>query len=268
MTPRLHRVAGRVRESDDVVTLVLEPLEGSRMTFRPGQFNMLSAPGVGEVAISFSGAPEEAALRHSVRDVGAVSGALCRLRVGDVVGVRGPFGSDWRVGEVDQDVVIVAGGVGLAPLRGAVRELVGRLGPRVRRVAVLVGARDPAQILFQRDLDDWAARGAQVLVTVDRAPASWAGRVGLVTNLIAAAKMDPPRTRALVCGPEIMMRFTARALEDQGVDPESILISLERNMQCGIGWCGHCQYGPLLVCRDGPVVRYRDVAHLLTERER
>ena len=269
MTPIIHRVVGRRRESDDVVTLVIEPLDGPAMAFLPGQFNMLSALGVGEVAISFSGAPGEGGvLRHSVRDVGAVSGALCRLAVGDLVGVRGPFGSDWRLDEVSDDVVVVAGGVGLAPLRGAVSELVARRRINGGRVVVLVGARDPSQVLFADDLARWSDEGAEVAVTVDRAAPAWPGRVGLVTGLIAPAGLVASRTRALVCGPEIMMRFTARALQDQGMSADSILVSLERNMECGVGWCGHCQYGPLLLCRDGPVVRYGDVAGLMTERER
>ena len=188
MTPIVHRVVGRRRESDDVVTLVIEPLDGPAMAFLPGQFNMLSALGVGEVAISFSGAPGEGGvLRHSVRDVGAVSGALCRLAVGDLVGVRGPFGSDWRLDEVSDDVVVVAGGVGLAPLRGAVSELVARRRVNGGRVVVLVGARDPSQVLFADDLARWSDEGAEVAVTVDRAAPAWPGRVGLVTGLIAPA---------------------------------------------------------------------------------
>ncbi|MGC1419466.1 MAG: FAD/NAD(P)-binding protein [Acidimicrobiales bacterium] len=276
MTPFLHRVAERIQETADVTTLLLEPLEGPLMNYRCGQFNMLSAFAVGEVAISLSGAPGEGRLHHSVRDVGAVSRALCRSRVGDLVGVRGPFGSDWRIARADEvtdtdhrDTVVVAGGIGLAPLRGAVEELVRASEGGAGRVFVLVGAREPSQVVFNVDLESWARRGAKVALTVDRAASAWGGHVGLVTSLLGDAGFDPKNARALICGPEIMMRFTARALVDLGVDPESILVSLERNMQCGVGWCGHCQLGPYVLCRDGPVLPYAGlVAELLTQRER
>lgn len=276
LTPLVHRVTARRRETDDVVTLWLEPTDEPTGSFRPGQFNMLGAFGVGEIAVSLSGAPGEAgALRHTVRDVGAVSHALCVSEVGDLLGVRGPFGSDWGVtvdgdGPPDsRDTIVVAGGIGLAPLRGAVAELVAARGDGGGRVFVLVGARDPSQLIFDDDLAAWERSGARVLVSVDRATPEWTGRVGLVTSLLADADFDPTSSRALLCGPEIMMRFTARALMDRGVDPSSILVSLERNMQCGLGWCGHCQLGPLLVCRDGPVVPYGGlVSDLMNERER
>ena len=275
MTPVVHRVVGRRRETDDVVTIQLEPVSGTRLEFRPGQFNMLSAFGIGEAAISLSGAPRDPGpLRHTVRDVGPVSHALCQSDVGDLVGVRGPFGSDWRIGDRsedgrDRDTVVVAGGIGLAPLRGAVQELVAASRENGGRVFVLVGARDPSQIIFNEDLQAWADDGAYVDLTVDRASAQWSGRVGLVTTLLGRAPFDPARTRALICGPEIMMRFTARDLVDRGVDQRAILVSLERNMECGLGWCGHCQLGPFLLCRDGPVVAYAGVvSDLLAERER
>lgn len=276
LTPALYRVLERIPETSDVTTLVLEPLEEPLMTYRCGQFNMLSSMGVGEVAISLSSAPSDPMLRHSIRDVGAVSHALCRSGVGDLIGVRGPFGTDWRVDRDEtssdtdiRDTVVVAGGIGLAPLRGAVEELVRAHQRGGGRVFVLVGAREPSQIVFNVDLESWETRGAAVSLTVDRATPSWTGRVGLVTSLLADAGFDPERTRAMLCGPEIMMRFTARALADLGVDPARILVSLERNMECGVGWCGHCQLGPFLLCRDGPVVPYAGlVSQLLTQRER
>ncbi len=271
LTPILHRVVERIAETNDITTLVLEPLEPPSMNFRCGQFNMLCAFGVGEIAISMSSAPSESTLRHSIRDVGAVSHALCQSSAGDLVGVRGPFGSDWLVeSDVDQrDIVVVAGGIGLAPLRGAVEELVRANQRGGGRVFVLVGAREPSQIVFRADLDSWEARGAKVSLTVDLATPEWDGRVGLVTTLLANAGFDATNSRAMLCGPEVMMRFTARALVDLGMDPEGILVSLERNMQCGVGWCGHCQLGPLLLCRDGPVVPYAGlVSQLLTQRER
>jgi NAD(P)H-flavin reductase len=271
LTPALYRVAARRGETADVVTLWLDPIDGERLSYRSGQFNMLSAIGVGEVAISISGSPSDLGpLRHTVRDVGAVTRALCSSVVGDVVGVRGPFGTDWGVtGQVtSDDWVIVAGGIGLAPLRGAIEELVAARRNGSGRVFVLVGAREPDQLVFLGDLAKWENEGVVVLSTVDRAAPGWTGRVGLVTTLLANAGFDPRHCRVLICGPEIMMRFTARALNDLGVDDASIRVSLERNMQCGVGWCGHCQLGNLLLCRDGPVVGYREASALMNERER
>ena len=272
--PRLYRVTQRRRESIDVVTLLLAAMDSTEMSFRPGQFNMLSAFGVGEIAISVSDAPRaDSLLHHSIRDVGLVSHALCGADVGDVVGVRGPFGSDWRVPEgalgFDDDIVVVAGGVGLAPLRGAVTRLVALLGSGAGRIFILVGARDPEQILFTGDLAEWSRRGAHVDVTVDHATPEWREHVGLVTARLASAGFDPRRTRALICGPEMMMRLCAEEFVALGVDATRILVSLERNMQCGTGWCGHCQLGPLLLCRDGPVVPYgATVRDLLGQDER
>jgi NAD(P)H-flavin reductase len=271
LTPVPHRVVDRRQETQDVATISLEPAGGPPLRFRSGQFNMLTAFGVGEAAISISSSPTEAGpLRHTVRDVGAVTGALCRAGVGDLVGVRGPFGTDWQVdGTGGGDVVVVAGGIGLAPLRGAVSELAERQGRGGGRLFVLVGAREPGQIVFADDLAAWAAAGVHVATTVDLGTPDWRGRVGVVTTLLPAAGFDPATTTAMMCGPEIMMRFTARALVEMGVDPRRVLVSLERNMQCGLAWCGHCQLGPFILCRDGPVLPYAGaVAHLLTERER
>jgi anaerobic sulfite reductase subunit B len=270
-------VIGRRQETDDVTTLWLEPLAEGQMTFRTGQFNMLTVLGVGEAAISISSAPEDPGpLRHTIRDVGPVTRALCRTGIGGLVWLRGPFGSHWglHAGEggptkAPGDVVVMAGGIGLAPLRGAVHELVDRRARDGRRVFVLVGVRSPAQVMFAEDLERWSRAGAHVSVTVDLFAPGWKGPVGLVTSLLGDTGFDPDGASALVCGPEIMMRFTARALVDRGIDPGRIQLSLERNMQCALGWCGHCQLGPLLLCRDGPIVQYSSVVEsLLSERQR
>jgi anaerobic sulfite reductase subunit B len=278
LTPTRYRVVDRRRETSDVVTLALEPHDDPIPPSRPGQFNMLTAFGVGEVAISVSGtAPTGTGgnpdrIEHSVRAVGAVTHALCSSPVGALVGVRGPFGTGWDIERFEgRDVVVVAGGIGLAPLRGAtdglVKGLHGLGGPR--RVFLLTGARTPDQVMYNDDLRRWRESGAQVEVTVDSAGPGWSGHVGVVTELLPDAPFEPARAAALVCGPEVMMRFTLRALIDRGVDPRSIDLSLERNMQCGVGLCGHCQLGPLMLCKDGPVVPYAGrVAELLMERER
>lgn len=276
LTPSLWRVVGRRRETVDVTTLMLSPERGPAPAFQHGQFHMLTAFGVGEAAVSIAGtagAPGSS-VEHSIRDVGPVTHAFCQLPVGGIVGVRGPYGRGWDIAEdpksdtAGTDYVVMAGGIGLAPLRGAVQELANRHRDGAR-LFVLVGARSPDQILFERDLESWRRSGAYVDVSVDTAPTSWSGTVGVVTALLPTAPFDPSRTVALLCGPEIMMRFAAAALVDRGVDPARIQVSLERNMQCGCGLCGHCQLGPLLLCRDGPVVPYGGpVAELLRERQR
>ncbi|HTW08828.1 MAG TPA: FAD/NAD(P)-binding protein [Acidimicrobiales bacterium] len=268
-TPVVFRVAARHQETSDVVTLALE---GGPFSFGPGQFNMLTAFGVGEVPISISSPPGYRHLLHTIRQVGPVTTALCAAPLGAPIGVRGPFGTDWGIDDfAHADAVVVAGGIGLAPLRGAVAMLVQRMGLPTgpRRVVVLVGARSPDQLIFRDDLQAWARQGAEVGVTVDLAGPHWQGNVGLVTQLVPAAGFDPTRAMALVCGPEVMMRFAVQALIERGVLPASIRlrISLERNMQCGSGLCGHCQLGPYMLCRGGPVVSFPDASRLLMEAE-
>ncbi|HUY29646.1 MAG TPA: FAD/NAD(P)-binding protein [Acidimicrobiales bacterium] len=267
-TPAPYRVVERRVEADGVVSIALVPVAGEPVPWRPGQFNMLTAFGVGEVAISMSGVPGDGRLWHTVRDVGAVSHALCGTGVGDVVGVRGAFGTAWGVEELDGvDVVVVAGGIGLAPLRGAISLLAQRPSGR-GGLSVALGARSPDQVIFAEDLERWRERGAEVELTVDAAAPGWTGSVGLVTAVLPRLSFDAGRAVALVCGPEVMMRIVARALVDRGVAADAIRVSLERNMQCGVGLCGHCQLGPLLICRDGPVRSYGEIEHLFGERER
>ena len=229
---------------------------------------MLYAFGVGEVPVSVSGigdAPGQV-LVQTIRAVGAVTRALCAAAPGDMIGVRGPFGTDWGVsGAADRDMLIVAGGIGLAPLRPV---MLAALADRAQdRVVLLAGARSPADLVFTRELEVWRRRGADVRVTVDHGDADWDGRVGLVTGLIHDAIADPAATTAFVCGPEVMTRLTGQALADAGIPARDIRVSLERNMRCGVALCGHCQLGPLLVCRDGPVVSYAEAAPLLAIRE-
>jgi NAD(P)H-flavin reductase len=191
-----------------------------------------------------------------------VTARLCALRQGDTVGVRGPYGTAWPLAAAaGRDVVIVAGGIGLAPLRPVVHELAAHP-ERYGRVSVLYGGRGPEELLYRDELQDWGAR-----VTVDAAPAGWRGRVGLVTKLIPGVEADPSSSIAMLCGPEAMMRFTAAALGDRGIPAASIWLSLERSMKCATGHCGHCQLGPLFVCKDGPVLRHDLVAPLMAVRE-
>ncbi len=268
MLPRAFAVRSNRRETPDTVTLTLELLAGEPLAFTPGQFTMLGRPGHGEVPISISGDPRRPArLVHTVRAVGDATRAVARARRGDVLLARGPYGQGWHVGDgAGGDVVIVAGGIGLAPLRPALLEaLAGR--DRYRRVVLVYGSRTPEQLLYRRELARWEARpDLDVAVTVDAAGADWCGRVGVVTTLLPEG-MDPDRTLALVCGPEVMMRLTAEELLRRGVPAERIRLSLERSMACGVGLCGHCQLRELFVCLDGPVFDYGRVRTLMTARE-
>jgi NAD(P)H-flavin reductase len=264
--PVVARVRTRRRETRDTWTLAID---AGGLAFRPGQFNMLYAFGIGEIPVSLSGDPgAPGPLIHTVRAVGNVSQAVTRLKPGEALGLRGPFGTAWPLAESGgSDIVVVAGGLGLAPLRPAIYRLIAER-DRYGRIVVLYGTRSPQDILFWRELEHWRRRlDVAIEVTVDHADPSWHGHVGIVTQLIGRARFDPDHTVAFLCGPEIMMRFTAAALEAAGVAPERIHLSLERNMKCAVGQCGHCQFGPTLLCRDGAVMRYDRVSRLLTVRE-
>ncbi len=270
MLPRRYRVQHVRRELPDTFTLELEPEDGVEIPpFACGQFNMLYVFGVGEIPISISGDPARTRpLVHTTRAVGTVSKAMRELKPGDVMGVRGPFGSHWPIeGAAGRDVVIVAGGIGLAPLRSVMYQVVSQR-EKYGKVVLLYGARTPQDILYRRELESWRAHfDLEVYVTVDRATGAWRGSVGVVTRLIPRAPFDPLNTVAMVCGPEVMMRFTTVELQRRGVVTENIFISMERNMKCAVGLCGHCQYGPHFVCKDGPVFQYRCVQDLFTKRE-
>ena len=269
MLPALWRVRAVRAETADTATLELVPLAGAVPRFAPGQFNMLYAFGIGEAPISLSGdAADPSCHVHTVRAVGAVSTAIARARPGGMLGLRGPFGSAWPVAAAEgQDLLIVAGGLGLAPLRPAIHQALAASG-RYRRIAILYGGRNPAELLFRDELALWATRqGVTVAVTVDHADASWHGAVGVVPALLDRVQFDPAATVALLCGPEVMLRFTAAALRGAGVAAARIFVSMERNMKCAVGLCGHCQFGPDFICRDGPVLPYDRIAARLAVRE-
>lgn len=270
MVPRMVRVHKRTIDLPGTVTLELVPADGTLLPrFRPGQFSMMYVLGVGEIPVSVSGDVNDPdRIVQTVRSVGAVSDAVTRLQPGDVLGLRGPFGTAWPTEELDgQDVVVVAGGLGLAPLRPSLYHLVANRN-RFGKVVLLYGTRSPADILYRKQLASWRRRlDIQLEATVDHAGADWRGHVGVVTKLIPRLGIDTHHATALVCGPEVMMRFGAAALHDLGLPEQAIWLSLERNMKCAIGLCGHCQFAGLFVCKDGPVVRYDRVRRLIGLKE-
>jgi NAD(P)H-flavin reductase len=278
MVPALYRVERYVKETHDTFTIGLA-LSGSSANdvavdkaqhhSAPGQFNMLYVFGMGEVPISISAGPVEAGLlTHTTRAVGNITQAMSALKVGDMVGVRGPFGTHWPVeGAKGKDVVLVAGGIGLAPLRPVILALLANRN-NFGRVIILYGARTPADIIFKDSLKKWNAMAdVDLCVTVDRGNASWTGSVGVVTRFIPQLTFDPENTNAMICGPEIMMHFTVDALKQRGICGKDIYVSMERNMKCAVGLCGHCQFGEHFICKDGPVFSYDRLSSLFRKSQ-
>lgn len=234
-------------------------------SYRPGQFNMLYLPGLGEIAISISGDPGlRDVVSHTIREGGNVTRALAQLPADSSIGMRGPFGSHWPVEDcVGQDVVIVAGGIGLAPLRPMVCHLLTHR-DAYKNVTLIIGSREPSGLLYSEEYEDWRSGGIDIQVTVDRANSAWHGKIGMVTNVLDRIPLgDAKRTVLMTCGPEVMMWYTVQMALGRGLSAESIYVSLERNMNCAIGLCGHCQFGPKFVCKDGPIFRYDRVASIL-----
>lgn len=268
LTARPYVVSTIRQQTHDIVTLDVRPAEAP-IAFAPGQFDMVYVYGVGEAAISISSDPATPELlSHTIRAIGWVTRALNDLQPGATIGIRGPYGRGWPLDDAEgRDLVIVAGGIGLAPVRPAIMAALAQP-ERFNRIALLVGARSPRDLVFRDDLDRWATNPAiDVHVTVDSAVRGWGGRVGVVTKLIPRVPFDPDGATVLTCGPEAMMWYTADALIKRGVDPDHLYVTLERNMRCALGSCGHCQLGPVLVCRDGPVFAWPEVSGLLEERE-
>ncbi|MCR4319091.1 MAG: FAD/NAD(P)-binding protein [Candidatus Brocadiaceae bacterium] len=270
MIPKPFRIHRKLKETHDTYTIELESTNGADgFPFSAGQFNMVYVFGVGEVPISISGDPSmPKMLKHTTRSVGIVTKAILKLRSGDVLGVRGPFGSPWPVNEaVGNDVVIVAGGIGLAPLRPVMYSFISQR-DKYGKIILLYGARTPEDLLYKKELESWRGRfDFDVKVIVDSATGNWRGNVGVVTTLIPRIQFDPLHTIAMICGPEVMMRYTLKELQNYGVKNENIFVSMERNMKCGICLCGHCQFGPKFVCKDGPVFSYDHIKELFGKRE-
>ena len=279
MVPTIYRVATYKKESYDTFTIGLKPsltpqlheIEPGGIQFNsaPGQFNMLYVFGMGEVPISISESPAEGGLlTHTTRDVGSITKAMFALKVADTIGVRGPFGSHWPVEKtIGKDVILVAGGIGLAPLRPVIQMLLANR-RNYGRIIILYGARSPRDIIFKENLQKWKAQPGVILyITVDRGSSTWHGSVGVVTRLIPQVRFDPANTIAMICGPEIMMQYTVEALKQRGLSGDDIYVSMERNMKCAIGFCGHCQFGPHFICKDGPVFTYDQLSSLFQKAE-
>ncbi len=257
-------------EAPGVATFRIEledPRRREAFRILPGQFNMLLLPGVGEVPISVASTQDEGpGIGHTIRFVGRVTRAIEALGPGAVIGLRGPYGRGWPMGpSLGKDVLLVAGGLGLAPLRPVVQAL---LADRERhgRLTLLYGARQPSDLLYEREYPEWRRRGMDVRVTVDRADPSWRGEVGVVPVLFRKLQLDPGRTVVMACGPEVMMRFSiAEALADR-IPDRDVYLSMERNMQCAVGLCGRCQLGPDFVCKDGPVFSHPEIARFLHQK--
>jgi NAD(P)H-flavin reductase len=266
--PRGAVIQAVKQETYDTFTYTLsfkEPLEQRLYRFSPGQFNMVSLAGYGDIPISLSSdSADRDSFSHTIRIVGSVTRAISRKAAGDILGIRGPFGSFWpRKYLKNKDVLIIAGGIGLAPLRPLILYLIQKR-KDFRRIELLYGARSKQDLLFHAEFDTWKQAGIDLLVTVDNVPegSKWKGYIGVVTTLFDKIKALPPETIVLVCGPEIMMRFVVRGLLHLDFDEKQIYLSLERRMECGIGKCGRCQIGPKYVCLDGPVFSYAQVKNL------
>ena len=270
MASVFHPVERFIAETHDTFTLEFRPQNNNaEFRFRPGQFNMLYLYGVGEVPISISGDPANAAkIVHTVRAYGSVTSRMMTLKKGDPLGLRGPFGRGWPIETLaGHDILLCAGGIGVAPLRPVLYDILAHR-EKYGQVILIYGERTPGDLIYREQIEKWRGRfDLEVNVTVDSAREGWHGNVGVVTTLISRLQFDPANTFALLCGPEIMMVYTIKELKNRGMANSHIYISMERNMKCGVGFCGHCQLGPKFICKDGPVFLYSQVEHLFRKQE-
>ncbi len=270
MVPDPYLIHRFKKETQDTFTIELLPLNLHHgFSFRPGQFNMLYMYGVGEVPISISGDPGDTGkIVHTIRAYGAVTNRMITLKKGDMVGVRGPFGSHWPIENLDgRDILLVSGGIGIAPLRPVLFHILNNR-EKYGKVMLLYGERTPGDLIYRSQIERWRGRfDLKIEVTVDSAKEGWLGNVGVVTTLMPRIQLDPLNTFAMLCGPEIMMHYTILELKKRDLRDDQIYISMERNMRCGIGFCGHCQLGPTFVCKDGPVFLFSEIRHLFRKRE-
>jgi NAD(P)H-flavin reductase len=272
LLPSWAQVVRITPEAEGVTTFAFrftDPLVQKNFRWEPGQFNMLYIPGYGEAAISMSSDVEssDGLVIHTIRNAGSVSKAASRLKVGDVVGLRGPFGNAWPLRAIQgMDVVIACGGIGLPPLRGALYSIM-RERQKFGKVTLLYGARTQNDLMYPGEYATWQNAGIEVQSTVDRGDETWTGRVGVVPLLFYHFRVDPRVTAVMTCGPEIMMRFVIYEALARRIPAEHIFVSLERNMKCGQGACGHCQLGPYFICKDGPVFPFNRLGPYINVEE-
>lgn len=269
--PTTAIIKGRRQESATIFTLDLSftnPSLHSNYSFHPGQFNMIYLYGVGEVAISISSDPKENALiSHTIRAVGRVTKALAKLTVGDFVGIRGPYGQGWPLKEsCGKDVIIVTGGLGCAPVVSVISYILARR-DQYGTLSILQGVKHSDDLIFRKQYAHWQRHpNTKIYIAADQAGPKWPWSVGYVTDMIQQLTLNPENTVAMMCGPEGMMHAAISALVQRHIPEESIFLSMERNMECGIGQCGHCQYGGLFICKDGPVFAYPQIKALFSEK--
>jgi len=262
MIPKPMRIESIVDETYNVRTFRLLPTDGGKVEYSPGQFNMLFVFGVGEIPVTASSDPYQSDyLDHTIRAVGSVTNVMFSLKAGDHIMVRGPFGTKWPMANMrGKDVMVVGGGIGLNPLKSVIVGMAKRR-PDYGRLYILHGARTPQDLLFTRDYEEWRnIPDSEFLVSVDAGDEKWKGNVGVVTTLFDKFSFDPGKTVALLCGPEVMMYFTAKELIKRGLPSASLYLSMERHMRCGLGFCGHCQTGPFFVCKNGPIFAYDSIS--------
>jgi NAD(P)H-flavin reductase len=265
MIPKVFFLDEMKRETSDTVTLNLSPKNiEDYCKPKPGQFNMVYLHGKGEIPLSFSQIDNEKPVyTHSIRDVGAVSKGISGLQKGDFVGVRGPFGTAWPL-DKENELIIVAGGIGIAPLCPLIDQA---LAKKTQKITVLYGARHTDELLFLDQIKEWQEKGARVITTVDHAETGWKGHIGVVTSLLDLIEIDVKKTTVMICGPDVMMRYTTDKVLKLGVKETAIYLSIERNMKCAIGFCGHCQFGAHFVCKDGPIFNYSKIKDLMWIQE-
>lgn len=268
MVPEIYQVQSITHEASDIFTITLTPKEkGKKIGFLPGQFNMVYHFGYGEIPLSVSGdSAKQDVLVHTIRAVGPVSQSLQKVKPGDELGVRGPLGTPWPLVKKDCDVLVIAGGLGIAPLRPALLELIAHKS-QFRDITLLYGTKKPDEMIFHKDLESWRKQGMKIEMTVDKPDETWKDHVGVITPLVKPNIKEPKNTLVFMCGPEIMFKFVAKELLEAQVDAQNIFLSLERNMQCGVGVCGRCQLGPYFICKDGAVFSYPQVQKWLTIKE-
>ncbi len=236
--------------------------------FHSGQFNMICLPGFGEVAISICSDPNTPRMmEHTIRYAGGVTRAIGRLRVGDTVGMRGPYGTPWPMQLAEgKDLMLVSGGIGLAPLRPVILDVLQRRSS-FGRVLLLYGGRTPQDLLYTTEFEKWQNGGIEMHVSVDRADETWKGQVGVIPMAFYRTRLDHRNTLVFSCGPEIMMRFVIYEAMARRVPKDAIYVSMERNMKCAIGFCGHCQLGPYFICKQGPIFRFSQVESFFGREE-